>query len=167
MPFLCCGVKYSKADPETYWCIETDLVKNYAFTKKNVNGDKVHKEVIETLVCKKHGCMQVHIKRYGKLKGRYKILEMEKLSGNEAALFLIETEKIRIRQLQICPVKSVPYAKRLPSVYLEIIKQNPDCDIARYCYIMQGKNWCDKFSQEEGSWKPDITEIPILFSQVS
>lgn len=167
MPFLCCGVKYSKKDPETYWCIETDLIKNFAFTKKNINGDKVYKEIVETLICKKHGCMQVHIKRYGKFKGSYKILEIEKLSGDKAALFLIETEKFRINQPQVCPIKSVPYAKHLPYVYLEIIKQNPDCDIARYCYIMLGKNWCDKFSQEKGSWQPDTVEISTKYSQVS
>ena len=151
-----------------------DLVKNYGFTKKNVNGDKVQKEVIETLVCKKHGCMQVHIKRYGKLRGRFKILEMEKLSGNEAVLFLSETEKIRIRQPQICPLKNVPYAKHLPAVYLEIIKQNPESDIARYCYIMQGKVWRDKFESievlpgvEVKRWIPDTEKIPVKYSQVS
>ena len=119
MSFVCCGVKYSKNDPETYWCIETDTIK--IFTKKKVKDNKVCKEIVETLICKKNGCLQVHIKRFGQSKGRFKILEVEKLSGDEAALFLINTESIRLRQSQICPIKMTPFSKRIPLCYGKFI----------------------------------------------
>jgi hypothetical protein len=153
--FICCGVKYSKIDPETYWCIETDLIKNYAFTKKDVNSVKIYKEIVETLVCKKHGCIQVHIKRYGKLRGRYKILEIEKLSGNEAAQFIIETEKIRIRQPQICPFKTVPFVKNLDLCYGKTI--TPVQQRRRYA---NDKDWSNKFEAEKG-WQPDIIDSQV------
>lgn len=27
MSILCCGVKYSKNDADTYWCFDTDIIK--------------------------------------------------------------------------------------------------------------------------------------------
>lgn len=82
MAFVCCGVKQSLSDPETYLYIELDLIKK--FTKKEVKGQKVAKETVETLTCIKNHCRKVQIKRYGaaKLTGRKKILEVIELKDN-------------------------------------------------------------------------------------
>lgn len=149
--FTCCGVKYSKKDPESYWCIETDLIKD--FTKKRVKEQKVRKEIIETLTCKKNGCLQVHIKRFGQFAGKFKILEFENLSGDEAALFLMKTENIRIRQPQYCPIKMTPFAKNIPLCFGKAI--SPTHQRRRYD---GDKYWSDKFESNEGQWIPDIFE---------
>ena len=125
MSFLCCGVKYSKNDIETFQCIETDLIRN--FTKKKIGESKVVKQVVETLLCKKCYC-----------NGKMKVLTVEKLqdnihtgkidpkTGNEIILnaatdFLMQTEKIRIRQPQKEPVKRIPFAKNIDLCYGKVI----------------------------------------------
>ena len=123
MSFLCCGIKYSKKDPDTYSCIDTDIIKNQ-FTKKSVKGEKVVKEIVETLICKKHGCLQVHVKRFGRFKGKFKVLEIEKMKGDEAALFLMATESIRIRQPQIFPQKFIAVSKTIPPCYGKVLSAN-------------------------------------------
>nr|DAO85803.1 MAG TPA: hypothetical protein [Bacteriophage sp.] len=129
MTFLCCGIKYSKRDPETYWCIETDVIKNQ-FTKKSVKGENVCKEIVETLTCKKHGCLQVHVKRFGRFRNKFKCLEVEKLSGEEAAQFLINTEKIRNRLPQAIPFKFISVSKTIPPCYGKTL--SPYTQRARY-----------------------------------
>lgn len=119
MSFVCCGIKYSKNDPETYWCIETDIIK--VFTKKKVKDERVFKEIVESLTCKKNGCLQVHVKHFGRLNGKYKILETEKLRGDEAVQFLIDTKDIRIRQPQVQPAKPPLVSKNIPPCYGKVL----------------------------------------------
>ncbi len=115
MSFFCCGVKYSKNDPETYWCIDTDIIN--APIKKNVNNKRVIKEVVDTLTCKKNGCLKVQITRYGHDKGKLRKLEVEELKGNRALDFLKETSKIRIRQPLKVPLVSIPKQSKNDFVY--------------------------------------------------
>ena len=80
MAFLCCGVKYSKNDPDTYWCIDTDVLEKP--TKKTIKNLKVLKEKVEILTCKKNGCTKIQIFRYGHFKGKLQLLERpEELKG--------------------------------------------------------------------------------------
>lgn len=120
MSFLCCGVKYSKKDPETFYCIETDIIRN--FTRTKIGENKVTKQVIETLYCKKNGCVKLHNKFFGRCKnGKIKILSVERLNGEAAIQFLKNTEAIRIRQPQKEPVISVPQAKKITICYGKVI----------------------------------------------
>lgn len=120
MSFLCCGVKYSKNNIETYQFIETDLIRN--FTKKKIRETKVVKQVVETLYCNKNGCVKVHNKFFGRsANGKFKILEVERFNDVEAIEFLNSTEKIRIRQPQKEPTVHVPYAKNIDLCYGKIL----------------------------------------------
>ena len=137
MSFLCCGVKYSKNDIETYWCIETDITN--PIQKKYVGNDRVFKEVVDTLTCKKNGCLKVNITRYGKIKGRKKILEVEKLSGKKAFEYLSETANVRISQPQICPMQKVPIKKKNDFKYGQVI----DSTTQRARYLNE-QDWASK-----------------------
>ena len=137
MSFLCCGIKYSKSDIETFQSIETDLIRD--FTKKKIGKSKVVKQVVETLLCKKCYYIKVHNKFFGRAaNGKLKILEVEKLQDNihtgktdpktgeeiilnAATDFLMQTEKIRIRQPQKEPVKRIPFAKNIDLCYGKIL----------------------------------------------
>lgn len=119
MPFLCCGVKYSKNDPETYWCIDTDILKTP--TKKNVDNQRIIKEVVETLTCKKNGCTKIQISRYSRVKGKLKRVELEELKGIKAQNYLFETSNLRIRQPQKCPMVSIPSSSKNDFVYGKVI----------------------------------------------
>jgi hypothetical protein len=117
MPFYCdvCGLTFKKSDPETYWCIETDLVK--PVQERYIGEDKVYKQVVEMLVCKKCGCMKVQVQFVGKFKGKKKLLRIDRYEEAAALEYLNATEKVRHRQPQIFPFKKVPYSKRIPFVY--------------------------------------------------
>lgn len=115
MSFYCCGVKYSKNDPETYWCIDTDILTTP--TKKNVDNKKIVKEICETLTCKKNGCTKVQIFRFASVKGQLKKIEVEELKGYKAFEFLAATSKIRIRQPQKTPLVFIPNASKNDFVY--------------------------------------------------
>ncbi len=128
MPFLCCGVKYSVTDPETYWCIDTDVVS--VPTKKKIDNRKIVKEVVETLNCKKNGCTKVQIARYFRLKGELHIAEFEELKGRQAQDYLEKTSKLRIRQPQKCPVVNVPTLSKNDFVYGKVI--NSETQRIRY-----------------------------------
>ena len=128
MSIVCCGVKYSKNDPNTYWCIETDI--NSPVQKKYVEKEKVAKEVVDTLVCKKCGAQVVIINRYSKLKNSFKLLEKERLSGKKAKEYLNKTINVRKRQKMSCPIKKVPYAKHIDLCYGKAI--NDTTQRARY-----------------------------------
>lgn len=91
-----------------------------------VSGQKVKKEIVETLICKKCGCLKIKIKRFAKApikinKSNLKILQIVELTGDEALDFLSKTAKIRKRQPQICPVKKVYYSKRVPMSYAKTV----------------------------------------------
>ncbi len=119
MSIVCCGVKYSKNDPETYWCIDTDV--NRPIQKKYVGSDRVIKEIVDSYTCKKCGGLIVTITRYGTLRGRKKLLERERLSGIEATNYLTATANVRERQPLSCPIQSVPYSKYVDFRYGKII----------------------------------------------
>lgn len=138
MSFLCCGLKYSKNDIETYWCIETDLIKD--FTKKTIGKTKVVKQIVETLLCKKCYCLKVHNKFFGRsANGKLKILEVERFNDNvrsydsktgeifiknAATDFLAKTKNIRIRQPQREPIPIIHYAKYIDLCYGKILSSN-------------------------------------------
>ena len=115
MSIVCCGVKYSKKDIDTYLCIESGI--NIPVQKKYVGNEKVSKEVVDNVICKKCGCNIVEISRFGKLRGNYKLLERERLSGIRAVEYLEETKEIRQRQRLSCPIKRVKYAKHIDLCY--------------------------------------------------
>ena len=135
MSFLCCGTKYSKSDIETYWCIETDIIKD--FTKKTIGNNKVVKQIVETLLCKNCYCIKIHNKFFGRAaNGKLKILEVERFQDNvrkidsktgkeiivnAATDFLTKTENIRIRQPQKEPIPLIPFAKNIDLCYGKIL----------------------------------------------
>lgn len=142
MSFLCCGVKYSKSDIETFYCIETDIIRN--FTRAKVGQNKVVKQIVETLYCKKNGCVKLHNKFFGRNKnGKMKILSVERLNGEAAIQFLKDTESIRIRQPQKEPVVIVPQAKKLTICYGKVI----DSETQRARYVNE-MDWGHKSQNE-------------------
>lgn len=137
MSFICCGIKYSKNDPDTYWCIDTDI--NKPVQKKYVGNDRVVKEVVDSLTCKKNGCLKVKITRYGILRGRKKILEVESLSGRNAFDYLEATANVRERQPLACPMQSVPFSKYIDYCYGKVL--SPTTQRARY---LNEQDWASK-----------------------
>lgn len=152
MSFLCCGVKYSKYDINTYWCIETYLIKN--FTKKKIKNKKVSKQIVETLLCTKNGCTKVHNKFFERgANGKFKILEVERFSGNEALEFLKATESIRVHVPQIEPVKAIPTAKNIDICFGKVI--DSETQRARY---LNDKDW------QQGS---ENIHVPCAVTKIS
>ena len=113
--FICCGVKYSKNDPNTFWCIESALIS--PCTKKNVGNSPVKKEVVDILHCKKNDCSKIKIFRYGKPNKDYILLETEELSGKKARQFLEKTAKYRTILPSQYPCKFVKSQKFIPMSY--------------------------------------------------
>lgn len=135
--FVCCGIKYSKNDIETYWCIDTDI--NKPVQKKFVGNNRVVREVVDSLTCKKNGCLKVKIFRYGIFRGKRKLLETECLSGLKASEYLQATEKVRIRQPLACPIQSVPYSKYIDYAYGKVL----DSTTQRARYLNE-QDWASK-----------------------
>ena len=138
MSFLCCGVKYSKNDPETYWCIETDI--NKPVQKKYVENHRVIKEIVDILTCKKNGCLKVKISRYGTFKGKKKLLEVENLSSKKAAIYIQETFNVRQRQPIVCPIQNVPIRKNNDFKYGKVI----DSETQRARYLSE-QDWASDY----------------------
>lgn len=61
--------------------------------------------MVDSVTCKKCGALIVLITRYGNFRGKKKLLERERLTGNKAINFLKETSKNRISQVVKCPLK--------------------------------------------------------------
>ena len=137
MPFYCCGLKYSKNDPETYWCIDTYI--NKPVQKKYVGNKRVLKEVIDCLTCKKNGCLKIQIIRYGTFKGKKIQLEKEELSGKNAAQYLADTVNSRQKQEPVCPIKNVPIKKKNDFVFGKVI--NSTSQRARF---LNEQGWASK-----------------------
>ena len=137
MPIVCCGVKYSKNDPETYWAIDTDI--NKPIQKKYVGSDRVVKEVVDSYTCIKCGCLIVTVTRYGLLRGHKKILEKEILKGTAATDYLQATAKVRERQPLSCPIQSVPFSKYIDYQYGKVL--SPTTQRARY---LNEQDWASK-----------------------
>lgn len=115
LKFHCCGLVYSTTDPKTYWCIET--YKMMQPTVSSIQGVKVVKELVYTLLCKKNGCRKVEIRRYTKENGKIKLLMTKELKNNSATNFLKKTQDLRIRLPQYCPMKQTQNATSIPWVY--------------------------------------------------
>lgn len=115
MPFLCCGVKYSKNDPDTYWCIDTYLIKEPII--KSVKNKRIIKEIIDVLTCKKNGCVKIQISRYARIQGVTKRIELEEIKGKKAQEYLEKTSKIRVKQPPVIPTVNIPKSTRNDFVY--------------------------------------------------
>ncbi len=127
MKMYCCGVIYSTQDPETYWCVRKDIMKQSS--KTEINGIDVAREVIYTLICKKNGCTRVEIHRYATSEENH-LIEKESFSGKKALKFLESTVDVRISQPLKCPYQKVPTSKRVPYVYGKAI--DDETQRARY-----------------------------------
>lgn len=114
MKMTCCGVVYSTDDPSTYWCMQKYI--NKIMTKAYVNDNRVSKEVVYSVLCKKNGCTKIMILRYGSLEENL-LLERETLHGKKAMIYLHKTRNIRMAVPQKCPLQIVPISKRIPYVY--------------------------------------------------
>lgn len=114
MKLYCCGLVYSTKDPQTYWCIRKDIIKNAL--KPFVEGKRIVKEVVYTLVCKKNGCTKVEIHSYADFEETH-LINTETLSGKKALNFLKSTSRIRTPQPVKCPYQTVPLSKKVPYVY--------------------------------------------------
>ena len=158
MTFLCCGLIYKKNDINTYWCIDTYLMK--PILKKFVGTDRIFKELVEACICKKCGCQHVKIKRYGRAaNGKIKLVETEILHGDAADLFLLEYSKYLILQEQKCPYPLIASAATIPFVYGHTIAPNEQR--AKYIAALpQKEGWRDKF--ENGMWQADIFKSDII-----
>lgn len=152
MAFLCCGLNYKKNDIETYWCIETYLMK--PVQKKYVDDVRIFSEVVETCICKKCGCQHLLIKRFGRAaNGKKKLVETERMTGEAADLFILEKQKYLQLQEQKCPMPLIASATSLPYVYGFAIA--PDKQRAKYnAALPQKDSWRNKF--ENGRWVADI-----------
>lgn len=153
MAFLCCGLKYNKNDIETYWCIETYVVKPN--TQKYVGDYRVFSETIEICICKKCGCQLLIHKRFGRQNGRKKLLQALEFRGEAADLYILQHQEKMKLQPQICPMPLIASATSLPSVYgfaISATKQRAKYDAA----LPQKDSWRNKFVN--GKWIPDIFE---------
>ena len=199
--FICCGIKYTKNNPETYWCLQTDVIKPQAvknevikqiqdnvtknmhscdkkyksreFIKKSVNGKKVQKEVVESLICKKCGCHKIKITRYGINKKRLE--EPEVFGGYEVTFYLNELLKLGVSKIlpQIEPFEAIPSAKNIPFVFGSAISPTEQ----RKRYDMSPKCWADKWIKGPfnitkdvkipGYWEADTIESKIKISKIN
>ena len=107
--------------------------------KKYVGNDRVIKEVVDSLTCKKNGCLKVNITRYGKFRGKRKLLEIERLSGEAAAKYLQETADVRERQPLSCPMQNVPFSKYIDFKYGKVL----DSTTQRARYLNE-TDWADE-----------------------
>jgi len=128
LSIICCGIKYSKNDIETYWCIDTDI--NKPVQKKYVGNNKVVKEVVESYTCKKCGSFVLRILRYSNFKNKKRLVEQERLSGIDAVKYLEATRNVRQRQPQYFPYDKEIYCKTIPFVYGKFI--DSETQRARY-----------------------------------
>lgn len=184
MSFLCCGVKYTKKNPETYWCIETDIIKpqnvknetikqiqdNVAknmleidkkykprdFIKKIINKKKVQKEIAESFICKKCGCHKIKITRYGANKKRLE--EPEEFKGYEVTFYLNELLRLGVSKTlpQVEPLELIPSATSIPFVYGEAISPEEQ----RRKYDISPACWADKWVNGF-SWEADIIKSKL------
>lgn len=176
MKFKCCGLIHNTNDVETFESIEKDVISNP--TVKDYNGRKITKEIVYTLTCKKNGCTQVKIFRMGlSAAGKSIALDKIELSGISAIEYLQETEELRKRQPQICPIKPIPFCKRIPLVFGKVISSTEQRkryvneqgfrDISESRIILKGyrdDKGKVKFKKViEYEWVPDIVVSPINY----
>lgn len=126
MRMICCGVSYDTNSPDTYWCISKYKTKE--LLKRFVGRDKVTKEEIYVLLCKKNGCSKVEIHRYGKPRliktksGKEKLsknlLERTYINSSKGAVSFISQFQNNFIQILIPePIKNVNSSKTIPFVY--------------------------------------------------
>lgn len=111
MKMICCGLEYSTDDPETFWCIEKFGIS--PVTQMFACGQRVDKEVVYLLLCKKNGCVKIEIHRFS---DEGVLLEAEKLNGYKAQRFLNITFDSRYRIKPEFP-RIKTFSKRVPLVY--------------------------------------------------
>lgn len=178
MKFSCCGIVYSTNDVETFECIEKDVITSP--TVREYNGKKITKEIVYTLSCKKNNCTKIKVYRMGLSKfGQSKALETIEMSGLSAITYLQETELIRKRQAQICPLKPIPSCKTIPFVYGKVIsatEQRPRYinetgyrDIAKAA-IIEKIYWDENLKRKtkqilQYSFIPDIIKFQVKISK--
>lgn len=136
MPIICCGVKYSKNDPDTYWCFESWC--NTTPAKKTVKNERVRHEHIDSIVCKKCGALVIQINRYSNFHGFKKLIEKERLTGKNAFDFLEKTKKTRVHVKNPYPIQNAPYAKNIDFVYGKVT--SPITQRKRY---LNEQGWAD------------------------
>ena len=85
--------------------------------------------------------------------GKFKILEVERFSGNEALEFLKATESIRVHVPQIEPVKAIPTAKNIDICFGKVI--DSETQRARY---LNDKDW------QQGS---ENIHVPCAVTKIS
>lgn len=148
MAFLCCGLNYKKNDIETYWCIETYLMK--PVQKKFVDDTRIFSEVVETCICKKCGCQHLLVKRFGRAaNGKKKLVETERMTGETADLFLLEKKKYLQLQEQKCPLPLIASATSLPYVYGAVIAPDKQRATKMNKYIIKN---CGCIGKDKECW---------------
>ncbi len=147
MKFCCCGVAYSTGDPETFWCIETYIMKKPE--KIVFDGKKIFKEIVYTLFCKKNGCSKLEIHRFVEEDEELCLVEKERLKGQKARAYLERTKNMRIKIPQCCPLKSVTHSKNIPWVYGKAI--DGERQVPRF-FDESGNR--DVF--KKGGWEKDV-----------
>ena len=141
MNFICCNVKYSTCDPETYM-----YIKRYKLSrpsKKSVKNKNVLREIVYVLDCFKcsdsFGGKKIQIRRFGKVDNKSIELERKDLSGKYAKRYLRDNEKFMIEMPQLTPFKKYHvFTKYIPMTYVQHIKtlsNGIEIDIARKRYI--------------------------------
>lgn len=95
-----------------------------------IQGVKIVKETVYTLLCKKNGCQKVEIRRYTNENGKLKLFMSKQLKNTSATKFLKKTQDLRIKILQHCPIKQTQNATSIPWVYGKSL--DGKTQIARY-----------------------------------
>ena len=150
--FVCCGVLYSTNDPDTYWCIDTYIMKQPSIGV--INGKKIAKEIVYTLICKKNGCLKLEIHRYYKENEKLKRMKPKYMIGEQAQKFLETTKDMRIKQPQCCPIQPQQYSKTIPWVYGKTV--DGETQIARYLDESGNRN---VFKNRK--WETELLKTPV------
>ena len=154
---ICCGLLYNTKDPDTYWCINTYLMKKP--TIQYYRKKKIEKEVVYSLCCKKNGCIKIEIHRYIKEKDTLKLLFKFSLTGKAALHFLENTKNDRKKLPQIQPLKNIHWGNKIPWVYGKAIDGNKQ--VPRYIDESGNRNVL-----KNNIWKSEIyiSEIHTIHS---
>jgi len=169
----CCDTVYSTTDANTYWCFEKFVVDPMKKLKNRVDKDKVSREEIFTLLCKKNGCTKVILLRFAMktINGmvRKKLLEKEDYSGKEAIEFLNKTRSVRQSVHIKSPGKENIGCEYIPLIYGKTIsfekqrarfvneKGYPDTNIIKTeSKIVRNKANIPIF--EDKNWKTKVIE---------
>lgn len=140
------------------------------FIKKRIDDKPIIKEMVQSLTCKKNGCIKVKITRYyldEKNKNK-KIGNDEEFKGNEAYFYIDAIMRLNIgkRLKQRNPLKAIPSATKIPPIFPEAISKTEQ----KLMYLMSNPIRADKFKPgiipELNKWVPNIinSEIKVIVS---